>query len=668
MNAMHNRAGNSDADFINAMKEVFVPVFMTSLVNGSMFFIMYLITDIQAIYKTAAVALIAVVFLWFVIILCYPAYCYLDMKRQAANRCDILFCIKGELKEDSDAKDEESRLFLAYQKIFLKQNTTSYIAQGLVLLGTIAFIVVGAIGISRREVGVGLKEFFPKDHQAHRWADIRSTDLASWPIIVNWGRADYTKSENQLKMIQQFEQVVDSEYVAMMDTRFLWIADFNLWTTRQCDHNFDPEDPSIKECGRDILYIGSGTDNNTYCEGGWAENTLGLKTKITSDIFSTTETCIAFEEGVCRPANQMFDQDLAALGTSKTDNNKSYCPIFEGWSTEKLQFCAGKWRQYTGGLGGLITIDDTATPYQKDGVIYPGEYYKDDEIKSPIPISSSPTLYATDLFKHSDTVDMIRQTRAICDDSSEIHCFMAGVPFDYWEQYLTVDKLLLKLTTVSVAVGFAAATLFLFIMLDPADKVQFHLGNKILASFIGGLLIAITIIMSLIPVIGISFLAGVSLTAFSNMSFVLSVGFATEYSVHVVHRFLSVPTFIQSPNERVEYTMKFLAQPLTLSFLSSTVGVICLSFTEFNFSEQFFFRPLITVMVVTYFIGTFFLPILLTKLDFAVLKLGHAGEEGEDMADVGKDLELSKEEGEDMADVGKDLKLSKEGSEVMEEK
>jgi len=66
-------------------------------------------------------------------------------------------------------------------------------------------------------------------------------------------------------MIQQFEQIVDSEYVDMMDTRFLWIADFNLWTTRQCDHNFDPEDPSIKECGgRDILYIGSGTDNNTY--------------------------------------------------------------------------------------------------------------------------------------------------------------------------------------------------------------------------------------------------------------------------------------------------------------------------------------------------------------------------------------------------------------------
>jgi|BART01.1.fsa_nt_gi predicted RND superfamily exporter protein len=102
-----------------------------------------------------------------------------------------------------------------------------------------------------------------------------------------------------------------------------------------------------------------------------------------------------------------------------------------------------------------------------------------------------------------------------------------------------------------------------------------------------------------------------------------------RYSVHVIHRFLSAPTTIKSPTERVEYTMKFLAQPLTLSFLSSSTGVACLSFTDFDFNERFFFRPLMVVMVVTYFIGAFFLPILLTKLDFEVLKVGYRGEEAE---------------------------------------
>jgi len=103
-----------------------------------------------------------------------------------------------------------------------------------------------------------------------------------------------------------------------------------------------------------------------------------------------------------------------------------------------------------------------------------------------------------------------------------------------------------------------------------------------------------------------------------------------RYSVHVVQRFLSAPSTIKSSAERVEYTMKFLTQPLTLSFLSSTAGVACLSFTDFAFSERFFFRPLMIVMVITYFIGTFFLPILLTKLDFEFLKVGHVSEEAED--------------------------------------
>ena len=81
--------------------------------------------------------------------------------------------------------------------------------------------------------------------------------------------------------------------------------------------------------------------------------------------------------------------------------------------------------------------------------------------------------------------------------------------------------------------------------------------------------------------------------------------------------------------------MKFLTQPLTLSFLSSTVGVVCLSFTDFAFNERFFFRPLMVVMVITYFIGTFFLPILLTKLDFKFLKVGHImSEEVEDHDNV----------------------------------
>ena len=103
------------------------------------------------------------------------------------------------------------------------------------------------------------------------------------------------------------------------------------------------------------------------------------------------------------------------------------------------------------------------------------------------------------------------------------------------------------------------------------------------------------------------------------MSFVLSVAFAVEYSVHIVARWLRAP---MSVHDRVEYTMSFLFLPNFMSFVSYTIGVACLAFTEFEFNEVFFFRPLIIVMFTTYFFGCWWLPVLLTLLDFDAVKMG----------------------------------------------
>jgi len=158
LETMESRASNSDEDFVTAMKDIFVPVTMTSFVNLSMFFILYLVTDIGGIYDTALAALIAVIFLWVSIVFCYPAYCYLDIKRQAANRYDVLMCSKTSSEEDYDAsKSHTYFLFKGYKRLFLGQNALSYLMQLFVVLVTIAFFAVGWYGISQREVGVGLK-------------------------------------------------------------------------------------------------------------------------------------------------------------------------------------------------------------------------------------------------------------------------------------------------------------------------------------------------------------------------------------------------------------------------------------------------------------------------------------------------------------------------------
>jgi len=205
---------------------------------------------------------------------------------------------------------------------------------------------------------------------------------------------------------------------------------------------------------------------------------------------------------------------------------------------------------------------------------------------------------------------------------------MSATPFNYWEQYLSIENVLIEASAAAIGVGFCVAFIFLFGTLKHDGE---HSNKKILAgSALGATLIAMTTLISLVAVVGISVLLEVNMTAFSGMSYLLSVGFAVEYSVHIVHRYIKAPLSLHSPVERVEYAMSFLTLPTFMAFVSSTIGVACLAFTEFEFNYKFFFLPLITVMLVTYFVGCWSLPVVLTVLDIDALKCGAAGETPEE--------------------------------------
>jgi len=106
------------------------------------------------------------------------------------------------------------------------------------------------------------------------------------------------------------------------------------------------------------------------------------------------------------------------------------------------------------------------------------------------------------------------------------------------------------------------------------------------------------------------------------MSYMMSVGFATEYSVHITHRFITAPADIVSACDRVDYAMEFLFLPTFMGFISSTIGIACMGFASLQFVLKYFFTPLIIVMFVTYFYGCFFLPTVLQYLGCAGLSMG----------------------------------------------
>lgn len=140
------------------MQEVVAPVTMTSLINFCMFAVMNII-DIGAIYVTAQAAMISVLFLYISIVFCFPTYCYFDMKRQEAHRLDIAMCVKRNSgqNESEEMVKSEPIVFKIYKNLFLTKTILAKILQLVVVLGAIALMVAGGIGIKEREVGVGIE-------------------------------------------------------------------------------------------------------------------------------------------------------------------------------------------------------------------------------------------------------------------------------------------------------------------------------------------------------------------------------------------------------------------------------------------------------------------------------------------------------------------------------
>ena len=247
-------------------------------------------------------------------------------------------------------------------------------------------------------------------------AEVGGEIMASWAIAMNWGAVDYTDPQMQMRMIKQFEDVVGDPRVGETDTKQLWIADFLIWTSRHCDENFARPSFDVSLCGRDQAFP---DETDSFCAGSWTNNTYGLRLKNIASV--TDERCIANEAGICRSGEQMHPADLAELGlTGEQAAGREFCPVAEGWSDAKFEFCMNTWRRLTGGSGRLLTKPGTGSPNKCSN--------NEAELVWPIPYSYGPTIYSFDVFTHEQTLDMMRDTRAACDDVEEVHCWLSGIP------------------------------------------------------------------------------------------------------------------------------------------------------------------------------------------------------------------------------------------------
>jgi len=339
------------------------------------------------------------------------------------------------------------------------------------------------------------------------------------------------------------------------------------------------------------------------CVSTWAENVLGLKVLAEGGYCHKTLPA-AFQSQVPNSFPASIRPDHAkAFNMTPGCNTTGCCPVFTGLNDTHFADCIMYWGTQT--TGATLT-----SPGFLSG---PGHTGYANGVQMPIKMTTagSNLMYAYNLFSTSDYTDLLKDTRKFVDDNPEMHSWMDGIAFDYWEQYLTLESFVYSIGGIAICAGFILSFVFLF------GELTFNkfgtLPQRLVAVFVMAFLVAMVMLASMVTVLGLTSWFDVQLSAFTALSCLLASGFAIEYAVHVVHHFLEAQQ--DSAVERSVHAMAFLFVPTAMSFFSSAISVVPLGFSGFRFVTRFFFYPLLFVVVVTYWYGAVALPLILSFLN-----------------------------------------------------
>ncbi|EOD39133.1 hypothetical protein EMIHUDRAFT_460413 [Emiliania huxleyi CCMP1516] len=616
------------------MAEVLAPVSLTSLINLIMFAVMAR-SDLSGVYETAYVAMVAVTMLWAAMVTALPALIAFDLHRQASRRSELCPCSAVAPADAGADLSERSASVLAdkycFRGAYLRALSKWRASQLLVGVLSAALLATCAVKVNDLPLGLELNDFARSDTWVEVYFVDRSEHFPLWPISMNFGALEYENPLSQLGMLRTWENVAAlPEVSASPRSGLVWTASMAAWAHPAI--GCVPPANALYTCGPEV-------DPN--CTATFYPNVYGLKTRADGGVCAdfAREPALAEWDGdlyamfafahtnmspvlcaivdgfgvSCSPSNPASMSDAAAsLAGYKPSGHTAFCPVLDV-APATFDTCASLWLQHDPNYALLGPEIKQASPGAFEAPVLFSQ------------VGGSQT-NAVHLYTTEDYLTLIRNTRGLCDDSGAIqpvraagvydvsvgplHCFMSGVPYDYWEQYLTIETFLLttilyaSLAAVAVACAFLACEL-LSLGWAATDALQ--------GAVVGAILIAAAIAASVVSVVGLLGWVGVPLSGISAMSSLCAVGFATEFAVHITHAFLA--SGASAAAARAEAAMRSLFVPMLLAFLSSLLGILLLLATTFGFVLNYVFKPMICCLALTYFYGCVTLPLLLQALN-----------------------------------------------------
>jgi hypothetical protein len=552
MLALSERLASEDLDVAEAfpilLSEVGVPVTLTSLVNCSMFVIISIVSTLPGIYEVGYTGLIATGMMWMNVLFSYSALQYMDLTRRSAGRYECLPCMKSSSKGASpDRAYVSRRIYRAIAKP-LMTTTIGRVVTAIVVLGILIPPVVSLIR-SGLLVGILMEEFPEDGSMFAEWAEYQANVIGAWPVALNWGELDYTNVMVQQKMVKQFEDVIETRHIiGGVPSYLVWTAALALW---------------------------GATQTSGACQATWVQNTLNLR--------------VEEDGGMCRYPHPSM-------------RHASECPVMAGLSKAQLKGCIDQW---------------AAAEPSKYAVVGGGSNFiwSGDTLKWSM--ASGNQLIAKDLTNNDAYVDMIKETRNVIDKDDELmntlpgRTWMNGIPYDFWDQYLDIVDLTVRMGVI--AIFFELVVAFIFMFVEATVNNLGKMTERVVVSFTGAILIAVCAALSFVGVLGWCSLLSVPMSGFSCVSSLLSTGLTVEYAVHVVHRFM-----FSEPGpavQRISETMDYLFSPNAMAAATSALSVALMGFSKNLFVRKYMFLPLAVAVVISYIIAGIGLPAFLSVLN-----------------------------------------------------
>ena len=209
----------------------------------------------------------------------------------------------------------------------------------------------------------------------------------------------------------------------------------------------------------------------------------------------------------------------------------------------------------------------------------------------------------TPLHSQEDFIASYKAARRIADSISKEHdidVFPYSKHYIFFDQYTSIVKLTAILLLVAIAVIFLITSI-------------------LLGSLLTGLVIAVTVTMTIVDIIGVMALVGVSLNAISLVNLVICVGIAVEFCAHIGRAFQFPSRVTLEKSKMRGKDARAWAALVNVGgsvfsgiTITKAIGVAVLAFTRSKIFEIYYFRVWVALVGFAATHALIFLPVALS--------------------------------------------------------